>query len=448
MIPGKRRPVGVGGEGARPLLLAASVFAAFAANAAGLFFGIAGVLPHLMYLPIVLAAYWYPRRGTLFSLALALGYLAMTLPFAGSDGELVVAALSRAAVFVAIGAVVSFLSCQLREQEGRYRGIFDNSEAGTFIISPEEAGLRIEEANYVGATLLGSTANDLVGEPMSRFLDDPGRWGEFGEKIRSRKAVYGYEATLHRVDGAAVRVLVSGGRFPDGRFVLTLVDITARKNAEDALREANTRLNKLGSLTRNDLMAAVSRLTERIAVGLRQFDDPAVRQFLEGLDGDVRLVQRRAEITRDYQDLGLRPPGWQPLQEVIREATSRLLLPGIVVRPWVERLEVFADPLLDRVYSNLIENSARHGETVSEVIITYQLRDDGLVIYVEDDGVGVPEAEKEKIFEYHVDGGGGLGLFLVREILSITGMTIRETGRPGEGARFVIHVPPDGYRIV
>jgi len=43
LIPGKRRPVGVGGEGARPLLLAASVFAAFAANAAGLFFGIAGV---------------------------------------------------------------------------------------------------------------------------------------------------------------------------------------------------------------------------------------------------------------------------------------------------------------------------------------------------------------------------------------------------------------------
>jgi len=133
---------------------------------------------------------------------------------------------------------------------------------------------------------------------------------------------------------------------------------------------------------------------------------------------------------------------------VIREVTSCLLLPGVSVRSWVERLEVFADPMLDRVYVNLIENSARHGETVSEVVITYQLRDDGLVIYVEDDGVGVPEAEKEKIFEYRVDGGGGLGLFLVREILSITGMTIQETGRPGEGARFEIHVPPDGYRLI
>jgi signal transduction histidine kinase len=159
-------------------------------------------------------------------------------------------------------------------------------------------------------------------------------------------------------------------------------------------------------------------------------------------------VQRRAEITRDYQDLGLRPPGWQPLQRMIREVTSCLLLPGISVRPWVERLEVFADPMLDRVFSNLIENAARHGKSVSQVVITYQIRDDGLLIYVEDDGVGIPDPEKERIFEYSADGGGGLGLFFVREILSITGMTIAETGTPGEGARFEIHIPPGGYRIV
>ena len=401
-----------------------------------------------MYLPIVLAAYWFPRRGTAFSLVLSLGYLAMALPFAEGDAGLIVAALSRAVVFVAIGAIISFLSLRLREQEQRYRGVFDNSEAGTFIVAPENTGPRIEEANYMGAALLGSAAGDLIGEPITRFIDEPGAWGDFGERIRSDNAVYGYETVLRRLDGAAVQVLVSGGRLPDGRIILTLVDITARKNAEDALRQANAKLNTMGRLTRNDLMAAVSALLKRIAEGIREFGDPAVRRYLDSLEEDARLVQRRAEITRDYQDLGLRSPGWQPLQKVIREATSCLLLPGVSVRPWVERLEVFADPMLDRVFSNLIENSARHGKTVSQVVITYQLRDGALSIYVEDDGVGVPEAEKEKIFEYGVGGGGGLGLFFVREILSITNMTIRETGRPGEGARFVIDVPPDGYRIV
>ncbi len=88
--------------------------------------------------------------------------------------------------------------------------------------------------------------------------------------------------------------------------------------------------------------------------------------------------------------------------------------------------------MLDRVFSNLIENAARHGKSVSQVVITYQIRDDGLLIYVEDDGVGIPDPEKERIFEYSADGGAGSGSSSW-EILSITGMTIAETGTPGEG---------------
>ncbi len=444
-LPSERWPAG--GD-TRLLLVAASVIVAFAANAAGLLAGITSVIPHIFYLPIVLAAYCFPRRGIVFSFALSLGYLVMTLPFVSGEGVLVIAAIARAVVFVAIGAAVALLSMRLREQEQRYRGVFDNSEAGIFIVDPDDDDPRIEEANYVGATLLGSTAKNLVGEPITRFLDDPGTWRDLQVRVRPDKAIYGYETALRRQDGTVVQVIVSGGWLTDGRIILTLVDITARKSAEDALRQANTKLNMMGRLTRNDLMSAVSALLRRISKGMSEFDDPAIRRYLEELQDDARFVQRRAEITRDYQNLGLWPPGWQPLQNVIREVTSCLLLPGVSVRPWVERLEIFADPMLDQVYSNLIENSVHHGETVSEVVITYQIQDDGLVIYVEDDGVGIPEAEKEKIFEYTADGESGLGLFFVREILSITSMTIRETGKPGEGARFEIHVPSDGYRIV
>ncbi|KDE55882.1 ATP-binding protein [Methanoculleus sp. MH98A] len=432
----------------RLLLLAASVLVAFIANAAGLLAGVTVVLPHLFYLPIILAAYWFPRHGTVFSLALALGYLALILPFAGGEAGAVASVLSRAGVFAAVGAVVSLLSLRLREQEERYRGIFDNSEAGTFIVAPGESGPRIEEANYVGAALLGFTTKDLAGKDVAGLFDDPGAWEALAADIDRDGTVYEYETTLCRIDGTAVLVLVSAGRLPDGRIVLTLVDITARKNAEDALRRTNAKLNMLGHLTRSDLAAAVSDLLGRIAEGAREFDDPGVRRYLRTLEENARVVQRRAEITRDYQDLGLRPPGWQPVQKVIREVTSCLLLPGVSVRSWVERLEVFADPMLDRVFSNLIENAARHGKTVSSVVITYRILDDGLSIFIEDDGVGIPESEKERIFDYGVGIEGGLGLFLVREILAITNMTIRETGTPGRGARFEIHVPPGGYRII
>jgi signal transduction histidine kinase len=66
---------------------------------------------------------------------------------------------------------------------------------------------------------------------------------------------------------------------------------------------------------------------------------------------------------------------------------------------------------------------------------------DGTIIVCEDDGEGIPVEEKEKVFERGFGKNTGLGLFLSRENLDITGITIKETGEPGKGARFEIAVP-------
>jgi signal transduction histidine kinase len=69
------------------------------------------------------------------------------------------------------------------------------------------------------------------------------------------------------------------------------------------------------------------------------------------------------------------------------------------------------------------------------------------VLYVEDDGSGIPASDKERIFQRGFGKHTGLGLFLVREILGITGITIRETGEPGKGAQFEITVPAGDCRF-
>ena len=74
-------------------------------------------------------------------------------------------------------------------------------------------------------------------------------------------------------------------------------------------------------------------------------------------------------------------------------------------------------------------------------------RDGDHVVVCEDDGEGVPATEKEKIFERGFGKNTGLGLALSREILSITGITIRETGEPGKGARFEMTVPKGTWRM-
>ncbi len=68
------------------------------------------------------------------------------------------------------------------------------------------------------------------------------------------------------------------------------------------------------------------------------------------------------------------------------------------------------------------------------------------VILCEDNGDGIPLELKEKIFDRGFGKNTGLGLFLAREILSITGITIQETGIPGNNARFEIAVPRGGFR--
>ena len=70
-----------------------------------------------------------------------------------------------------------------------------------------------------------------------------------------------------------------------------------------------------------------------------------------------------------------------------------------------------------------------------------------LVVIWEDNGIGIAADEKERIFERGFGKNTGLGMFLVREILSLTGITIMETGVPGAGVRFEIMIPCGMWRV-
>ena len=95
-------------------------------------------------------------------------------------------------------------------------------------------------------------------------------------------------------------------------------------------------------------------------------------------------------------------------------------------------LEIFADPLLIKVVYNLIDNALRHGGSVSTIRFLDEKSGDDLVLVAEDDGEGVRVQDKQKIFSKGFGKNTGFGLFLVREILAITGMSVAETGFPGK----------------
>ena len=121
-------------------------------------------------------------------------------------------------------------------------------------------------------------------------------------------------------------------------------------------------------------------------------------------------------------------------------------LKNVVVENTAEPLEIFADPLFSQVFSHLFENAVRHGGHVDHISITFREKGDHGVLVIEDNGTGIPEPVKKGLFSHNIQFGGGKGLFLVQEILEISGMTIAETGTPGAGARFEITVPGLQFR--
>jgi len=121
--------------------------------------------------------------------------------------------------------------------------------------------------------------------------------------------------------------------------------------------------------------------------------------------------------------------------------------PRLPIRYDCPEVSIYADPMIEKVFSNLMDNTIRHAEGATGVRVRCSKSGSGLMITWEDDGPGVPDDQKERIFERGFGRNTGLGLFLAREILGITGIAIAETGVYGEGARFEMLVPEGGYRI-
>jgi signal transduction histidine kinase len=146
--------------------------------------------------------------------------------------------------------------------------------------------------------------------------------------------------------------------------------------------------------------------------------------------------------------MGMIAPSWQNVSAQLVKSTRGLTLKDVKIESANKDLEVLADPLLTKVFYNLVDNSLRHGgENLNLIRFSCHEAADTITCFYEDNGVGVAPKDKPLIFNRGYGKNTGLGMFLAREILGITGMTIQENGESGKGARFAITVPKGAYRF-
>ena len=224
-------------------------------------------------------------------------------------------------------------------------------------------------------------------------------------------------------------------------------NISERKHYEDALKQANEKLNLMGSVTRHDALNQLGVLVGWLSIAMDTTDNKDVLGYLKKCDAAANTIRSQLEFTADYQEMGIRGPIWIAADAALNRGIAGFRFGEVTLTHDLKGVEIYADPMIDRVFHNLADNSLRHGGKLRKIDVRYEMSGEELRIVFSDDGEGVPKDEKDKIFSHSHGKHTGYGLFIVRSILGITGMTIEETGEPGQGARFVITVPPQKSRI-
>ncbi len=560
-----------------PVLIGTSAAVTLVLNIYGLIHGITNVLPHLLYIPIILAAYYYPKRGVPFTLLLSVLYCGAVFVIYPANMNVLTAALARVVVYIIIASVISYLSGRMHHDTQMCRRLVSIVASSSDAIVAETFDGIITDWNSSAENLYGYTAEEIKGKSVTLLLPpdklDEGRillkkiqngipvdryeterltktgktiqvslslspiknvngelvgasvsthdisdkkqlqekilqakieWERTFEAVPDMIAIIGRDFHIIRVNkamadrlgvqpeeavGKACYELVHhstnppgfcphGSLLGDGKehaqeihedllnadFLVTasplrdeagnimgsvhvMRDITDLKHAADALRLANNKLTMLSSITRHDILNKLTGLKMYLELSKETVKDPVFLEYLAKEIDAAGAIERQIEFTRFYESIGVNAPQWQDVAEKIRSAASQLTLEGITFDLQIPPVEIYADALIEKVFYNLIENSLRHGGRVTRNSFSFEEEQNGAVITYRDDGEGISLEFKEKLFRRGFGKHTGLGLFLSREILSITKITITENGEPKKGVCFEIRVPKGSYRF-
>ncbi len=336
----------------------------------------------------------------------------------------------------------------LVESEAKYRALVENISEVIFTLNDHDLITYVSPAIR---NLTGHAPPDLMGKRLQEFIyaEDTVPF-ERGLDLARRGVAGPFEFRLVTLRGSVIWVQVSGKPLSDkpgvNGFHGVIADIHERKRVEDALRHATRQIILLNSITRHDILNGIMSL--RLSLELMKNESLTEKQlhYVEQEEKTLAQIQHQINFTRYYQNIGVRPPQWKDIGDRFAAAAASLPLGNLTITADVKNIEVFSDDLIERVFANLIENTLEHGARATTVRFVSKVQGRDLIMVYEDDGIGIPQEEKELVFEHTRQGRISYGLFFSREVLAITGLSMRETGEPGKGVRFEILVPEGLFR--
>jgi len=343
----------------------------------------------------------------------------------------------------------------LEQSEKKYRELVEN--ANSIIIRINDSG-GITFFNEFAVNFFGFSEHEILGKNIIGTIiplpETPGKTASDGIRtfLNPTDSMTFNEIECIRKNGEKVWIAWTTKAIFDAKgkldeFLVVGMDITQRRQGESALQQINAKLNLVSSIARHDILNRLTVIYGIISLLQEGISDPTYQGYLKKAEESAVAIKQQIEFTGDYKNMGLEKADWQNVRNSLQQSYENVDLKGLTLDIFTNNLEIFADPWLKKVFFNLIDNTLRYAERVTKITVSYHESPIGLDLIFEDNGIGIPSDEKEKIFERGYGKNIGYGLFMAREILAITDLSIQETGEPGKGARYEIHVPKRLYRF-
>ena len=319
----------------------------------------------------------------------------------------------------------------------RYETILESLDDAVYAVRPDGT---IAYVNERYAEMKGVSREELLGTDIYDWVTE-----EAAEKARRVRR----EMTAGERDAGTVEyefLTADGERFPvemrfnrvtdeDGELsrVGVIRDVSERKRREEALKQKNERLEEFASIVSHDLRNPLSVARGRLDLAREECDSEHLANVARAHERMETLIDDLLTLARDGESV--EQTERVALGDLARECWEGVETADATLRVDADRAVRADRSRLRQVLENLVRNAVEHAG--ADVTVAVGDVDGGF--YVADDGPGIPESEREAVFEagYSTnDGGTGFGLEIVEAVATAHGWDVRVTESADGGARF------------
>jgi PAS domain S-box-containing protein len=346
----------------------------------------------------------------------------------------------------------------LRQSQARVRALIDSNLIG--ITSNEGEGEVLVEANKAFLQMTGYTQEDIDQRTLSRARITLPEDAPLFERALQELAAHGQhtpiETELVCKDGSRLPILAGGVLFQDRprQFVAFVLNNSARKELEQ-------RKDAFISMASHELRSPLTILKLQTTLLHRQLarqglqaSAPALSSMETQINTITRLVEELLDVSKiqagrlEYRQETLNLDAL--LQEITDTMQQTYPSHRILVHDAVQTSLIGDRDRLAQVFTNLLSNAIKYSPDAQTVEMNLSASPETVTIRVHDHGLGIPQEQREKIFErfYRAAGpqqraipGLGMGLYIVAEIVKRHGGTITVDSEVGKGSTFTVTLP-------